>query len=250
MNTRRQFLIRAPLGLLTATAAEVYVHRIGRTGRIGREGVALTLVHPREQRPLKAIESLTKQRIEVRNLPTEADLRKRRLEAATELLKDRLAEGGLDEARGVVEALVQEFDILEVAAAAVAMINEGLEKSAPEPEAAEISSGVGGFGPRPGPDARPYDAGPRPARRGLPEGPMTLLRLSVGKDESVRPADLVGAIAGEAKVPSSVIGAIKIHDDYSLVEVPEQLAERIVLALKRSKIRGHTLTIQSKPVTR
>ena len=78
-------------------------------------------------------------------------------------------------------------------------------------------------------------------------GRLTLLRLSVGKEESIRPADLVGAIAGEAGVPSRVIGAIKIHDDYSLVEVPEELAERIITALKRTQIRGNKVTVQSKP---
>jgi len=76
---------------------------------------------------------------------------------------------------------------------------------------------------------------------------MTLLKVSVGKEESVRPADLVGAIAGEAGVPSRVIGGIKIHDDYSLVEVPEELSERIIEALRRTKIRGNKVTIQSKP---
>jgi ATP-dependent RNA helicase DeaD len=73
------------------------------------------------------------------------------------------------------------------------------------------------------------------------------LRISVGKEDSVRPADLVGAIAGEAGIPSRAIGAIKIHDDYSLVEVPEELTERIVTALRRTKIRGNKVTVQSKP---
>ena len=76
---------------------------------------------------------------------------------------------------------------------------------------------------------------------------MTLLRLSVGKDESIRPADLVGAIAGEAKISSSAIGAIKIHDDYSLVEIPDELAPKVIAALKTAKIRGHKVTVQSKP---
>jgi len=79
---------------------------------------------------------------------------------------------------------------------------------------------------------------------------MTLLRISVGKEESVRPADLVGAIAGEARISSSVIGAIKIHDDYSLVEIPEELAEKVVAALKATKIRGNKVTVQSKPSRR
>ena len=68
------------------TAPEVYVHRIGRTGRIGREGVAITLLAPREQRFLQYVERLTKQKIEIGKLPTEADLRKRRLESAKETL--------------------------------------------------------------------------------------------------------------------------------------------------------------------
>ena len=87
---------------------------------------------------------------------------------------------------------------------------------------------------------------PRTPREAF-DGPMTLLRLSVGKEESVRPSDLVGAIAGEARISSSVIGAIKVHDDYSLVEVPSELAPRIIGALKATKIRGHKVSIQSKP---
>ena len=86
------------------TAAEVYVHRIGRTGRIGREGVAITLVAPREQRFLQYVERLTKQKIEIGKLPTEADLRKRRLESAKETLRARIAAGGLDEMRELIES--------------------------------------------------------------------------------------------------------------------------------------------------
>ena len=97
---------------------------------------------------------------------------------------------------------------------------------------------------------RGYQRESRPSREpreSRDEGPMMVLRISVGKDESVRPADLVGAIAGEAKIPSGVIGAIKVHDDYSLVEIPAELAERVVTALKRTQIRGHRVTVQSKP---
>ena len=122
-----------------------------------------------------------------------------------------------------VESLAQEFDIIDVAAAAVAIANDGAEKAAPaaEPDAEEIAD--------------------------RSSGRLMLLKISVGKEESIRPADLVGAIAGEAGVPSRVIGAIKIHDDYSLVEVPEELSERIIEALRRTKIRGHKVTVQAKP---
>jgi len=226
------------------TAPEVYVHRIGRTGRIGREGVAITLASPREQRFLQYVERLTKQKIEIGKLPSEADLRKRRLEATKDAVKKQLAEGGLDETREFVESLAQEFDILDIAAAAIKMIHDGSEKApvAPAPPQVEEVRGYeakGGFEPRRSLEDR--------APRSRVSGPMTLLRLSVGKEESIRPADLVGAIAGEAKISSSAIGAIKIHDDYSLVEIPDELAARVIAALKSTKIRGNKVTVQSKP---
>jgi ATP-dependent RNA helicase DeaD len=227
------------------TAPEVYVHRIGRTGRIGREGVAITLISPREQRFLQYVERLTKQRIEIGKLPTEADLKKRRLEATKDALRERIAGGGLEDSRELVEALAQEFDILDVAAAAIALASGGAEKTS---AAIEVPA-------EPVERRRDYeDQGPDKKRVRAPrqhnDGPMTLLRLSVGKEESIRPADLVGAIAGEARISSGVIGAIKVHDDYSLVEVPEELAPKIVAALKATKIRGHKVTVQAKPAGR
>ena len=214
------------------TSPEVYVHRIGRTGRIGRDGVAITLANPREQRYLKGMEALTRQRIEILNLPTEADLRKRRLEATKDAVRACIAEGGLEGVREIVESLAQEFELMDIAAAAIKMAGDGAEKGASATDE----------------EMQPPREEPRGARRTerREPGPMTLLRISVGKDEGVRPADLVGAIAGEARVPSAVIGAIRILDDYSLVEVPDQLAERIITALKATKIRGQTVTVQSR----
>jgi ATP-dependent RNA helicase DeaD len=202
------------------SAPEVYIHRIGRTGRIGREGVAITLAEPREQRFLKNIERLTKQKIEIGRLPSESDLRKRRMEAIKETLRARVVQGGLEDARQLIESLAEELDVLDVAAAAIALASDSSERPAPA------------------------DGGPAAAE---PSGAMRLLRISAGKEEGVRPADLVGAIAGEAGISSSLIGAIKIHDDYSLAEVPEEVADQVVAALQRTKIRGHKVTVQSKP---
>ena len=222
------------------TAPEVYVHRIGRTGRIGREGVAITLVSPREQRFLNYVERLTKQKIELGRLPSEADLKKRRLEATKDALRERIAAGGLDDSRELIEALAQEFDIIDVAAAAIALASDGADRNPPPAE--EVQERPAG-----NTDDRGYRKKGDRAPREQADGPMTLLRISVGKEESVRPADLVGAIAGEARISSSVIGAIKIHDDYSLVEVPEAMAPKIIAALKATKIRGNKVTVQSKP---
>ncbi len=115
------------------SSPEVYVHRIGRTGRIGREGVAITLADPREHRYLRSIESLTKQRIDVLKLPSEIDLQARRIDNTRATLRERLVKGGLEEMRSVVESLAQEFDIFDVAAAAVRIVHDESESSSTLP---------------------------------------------------------------------------------------------------------------------
>src|SRR5205814_9035133 len=100
------------------SAPDGYVHRIGRTGRAGREGVAITLSEPREHRLIRNIEQLTKQRILVEPLPTLVDLRTRRLELTRAALREALVQGDLDSFRVVVEALSEEFDVVDIATAA------------------------------------------------------------------------------------------------------------------------------------
>jgi len=112
------------------TAPEVYVHRIGRTGRIGREGVAITLIDPREQRTLRFIEGLTKQKIEIATLPTLSALKAKRLDAMRGALTTRIAAGDLDETRAVVLALAADFDMTDIAAAAVALFQAAGETAA------------------------------------------------------------------------------------------------------------------------
>jgi ATP-dependent RNA helicase DeaD len=214
------------------SAPEVYVHRIGRTGRIGREGVAITLAGPKEHRFLRSVEALTRQPIEVKPLPSLADLRVRRLEATRDALRAQLAAGGFEDLRGVVESLVSEHDVLDIAAAAVKMVHEAAEKNAPGGEGAEASDGAA-------PDAAPAYAPDRG------DGTQrAVLRLSVGKLAGVRPGDLVGAITGEADIPNSVLGAVRVREDYSLVEVPERLVSHITEALRSTKIRGQRVTVR------
>ncbi len=131
------------------TAPEVYVHRIGRTGRIGREGVAITLIDPREQRTLRFIENVTKQKIEIATLPTLSALKARRLDATRGSITTRIAAGDLDETRALVQALAADFDVTEIAAAAVALLQAASETPA-------------GNQPDPAPQA---DRGPRSPRQ-------------------------------------------------------------------------------------
>jgi len=211
------------------TAAEVYVHRIGRTGRIGRDGVAITLVDPRERRTLRQIEALTKQKIEMAALPTADAVRARRLEVTRTALKARLAAGDLAHTRALVASLAEDFDPLDVAAAAVAMLHD--ERDAPVAPVPSDDEGL---------DRNARDHG----ERGDDElGPMVLLRVRAGQEGGVRPSDLVGAITGEARIPSRQIGKIRVNAGYSLVEVPKHLAGRVATALRRTKIRGQSVEV-------
>src|SRR5262249_50300005 len=106
------------------SAPESYVHRIGRVGRAGREGVAITLAEPREHRMLQAIGRATKTRIALEKVPTIADLRARRLELTRAALQESLLEDDLEHFRVVVETLADEFDVMQVALAAVKLAHE------------------------------------------------------------------------------------------------------------------------------
>jgi ATP-dependent RNA helicase DeaD len=203
-------------------APESYVHRIGRTGRAGRDGVAITLVEARERPLLRNIERLTGRRIELSALPTVADLRARRAELTRASLREALLRGGTDGARVVVEALAAEFDVMEIATAAVHLIQEASERD-------------GGRGPAP--DAV-RDTSAKPG----PPADFTRIYVSAGRAAGVRPADLVGAITGEASVPGEAVGAIELDDGFSLVEVRETEADAVVEALRRATIRGRRVT--------
>ena len=248
------------------SAPEVYIHRIGRTGRAGREGVAITLAEPREHRSLRNIQGLTKQKIEVRTVPTAADLQVRRLESTREALRKVIKAGGLERMREFIATLAQEFDVMDVAAAALRLAHDAGDDGGEPDRDAEIErprstqprENMRERGAAPARDrergpARDYDR--RPARdddRGRDQyrgrdagGPPTVLRLSVGKNAGVRPGDLVGAITGEAGVDSEVIGAIKVAEAYSLVEIASPVVERVLKALRGATIRGQRVQVKT-----
>src|SRR5204863_4632688 len=108
---------------------DAYIHRTGRTGRAGREGVAITLAEAREHRLLRNIEQVTKRKISIESVPTVHDLRTRRLELTRSSLEELLVSGKLDAYRSVVEALADQYDVLDVAAAAVKLADEAGEGS-------------------------------------------------------------------------------------------------------------------------
>ena len=232
---------------------EAYLHRIGRTGRAGREGVAITLAEPREHRLLRAIEHFIKAKIDVATVPTVADLRARQLELTQASLRERLLARDFDHARVVVESLAEEFDIVDVAAAAVALAHRaaggGLGEGAVDvpPAAAAPATPRERRGQAASPRRwsagkaadRPIDVAPPP-----PDAPVVRLFIGAGRNAGIRPGDLVGAITGEAGVESRSLGAIRIGDRSSSIEVPDALADSIIAALRATTIRGRKVPVR------
>jgi ATP-dependent RNA helicase DeaD len=197
-------------------APDAYVHRIGRVGRAGRDGVAITLAQPREHRMLKAIERVTGMRIAVEKLPTVADLRARRLELTRAVLEEAILEDDLEHFRVVAATLAEEFDVMDVAAAAVKLAHES---SAADRHENEIPD-------EPAPEGDGRRRGERTPRHGRHDGrrardaggSMTRLFIGAGRKTGIRPQDIVGAIANESSLGGREIGAIEIADRFSLVE--------------------------------
>lgn len=210
------------------SSPDAYVHRIGRTGRAGRDGVAITLAEAREHRLLRNIEQHTKRKIKIESVPTIHDLRERRLELTRAALEESLESGGLDRYRAIVESLAADHDVLDLAAAAVKLADQGRDDAEKDdfeiPAVAPVQDRNLRGRPAPGPRLSAEDA--------------TKIYIGLGRSNGIRPADLVGAIANEARINSRSIGAIDITDKFSLVEVPTSKVDEIIGALRNATIRG------------
>ncbi len=227
---------------------ETYVHRIGRTGRAGRTGTAITILEPREHRHLRAIESITKARIEVRSVPSATDVRARRLEVMRGSLTEILEGGNLERFRVIVESLCEDYDPFDVAAAAIklAQENEGTNDDDTEipayspferPRRDRQERGMRDRGER-------SERSPRRERRSEPEEGMTRLFVGAGRELGIRPSDIVGAIANEAGIPSKCIGAIDISDRFTIVEVESERAEQVIDAMQGVRFKGREATVK------
>ncbi len=239
------------------SSAEVYVHRIGRTGRAGREGEAVTILDPREQRLLRTIEQHTKGKVTVAPVPSVADLLAKRLERARAMVQEAMKADDIEDFKKVVQAMAGSEDVTTIAAAAMKLIfraqgGEQAEEEIPavpyrQPEAHRPPQRYTAY-----PDARQRGEAVRPGHRepmsrpgrGGREAGMARVYVGAGREAGIRPGDLVGAIANEAKVNSNMIGAIRIEDCFSIVDVPEGMAQGIIEVLGRARIKGRRVPVR------
>ncbi|MDQ6997032.1 MAG: DEAD/DEAH box helicase [Mariprofundus sp.] len=246
---------------------ESYIHRIGRTGRAGREGDAILFVSPREKRMLYAIERATKKTIEQFQMPTTDVINDKRIAEFKDRITETLGSGeGLELFAGIIEQYRQEHDIPanEIAAALAKMVQGDkplLLKDQPQPRQERERS------ERPArSDRNPRFDAPEDKRRSTrnasrdqysdddikpnrerssrgpkPEQGMQRYRLEVGEEHGVKPGNIVGAIANELGLESEFIGRVQIHDDHTTVDLPEGMPKAIFNDLKQVQVCGQRL---------
>jgi len=251
---------------------ESYVHRIGRTGRAGRSGEAILFVTPREKGMLRAIERATRQPIEEMQLPSVEAVNDRRVQKFLDRITDTLGSGQAGEFRVLVERYEREQNVpaVEIAAALAKMVQGDTplllsqERAPRERPARSETYGnaprrereertVGGASAPTARRGRDHEVGAEapPARapradkpsRGEPDVGMETFRIEVGHVHGVKPANTVGAIANEAGLESRYIGRIDIHQDHTVLDLPEGMPREVLMHLKKVWVSGQQLRI-------
>ena len=230
---------------------ESYTHRIGRTGRAGRSGEAILFITPRERGLLKAIERATRQPVAPLQLPTVKAVNDVRIARFKEQIAATLAEGGLEVFRSLIEEYEREQNVPAVdIASALAKLARGdqpllLEKPDREarPERADfVPREQGAWEDRPVRAPRePAFKKERVVREAEPG--MATFRIEVGHQHGVKPGNIVGAIANEADMPAKYMGRIEIYDDYSTIDLPDDMTQELIDHLKTVWVAGQQLNM-------
>ncbi len=243
---------------------EVFVHRIGRTGRAGKTGIAVSLLTPYEQRRLRDIEHFTRRKMVLFQIPTVQDVEKHRETQLLEKLTKGLEHGHAKRELMLVNQLVAEGrDPLELAAVAIKLMR-GEEKQGPlvaigevrerdmRPDRLEQRGGPkrGDFPQRPAENGGlrkfgdHHKAGGRSQDNSSHERGMVRLSISKGKVHGIRPNEIVSSIAFYAEIPGNIIGKIHIHDKHTFVDVPEQYVAKVLSKSASYRIRKQPVTVE------
>ena len=242
---------------------ESYVHRIGRTGRAGRQGKAILFITPKENRLLRSIEKSTRQTISPMAMPSNEEVSGQRIQQFSDQLLKTMELSKLDKFRSLIQQFANEneLDMGDIAAALTFEnqkerplfpklenitspsrrdhdrnfrkertkdLSKRKEKRVKSEEFQEVSNSQK---KKPAGDSRRQSA--NHSRDGIS---MTTYRLEVGNNDKITPSNIVGAIANEADIDSRYIGEIKLHDDYSTVDLPEGMPNELLNHLKKVRI--------------
>jgi ATP-dependent RNA helicase DeaD len=218
---------------------ESYVHRIGRTGRAGRQGKAILFVAPREKRILRTIEKITRQPIEPMQLPSAKIINEQRVKN----FKERIANTLSNQDLSVFEELVLSYqkenkvDVIKMASA-LALMAQGSEplflnekdfkqNSFSDEDKSKVTISLQ----------------PEPLKE-YPQIPMRRYRIAVGHKDKIRPGNILGAIANEAEISSDYIGTIQILQDFTVIDLPDEMPNETFEILKKTRIFNKTLNLE------
>ena len=218
---------------------ESYVHRIGRTGRAGREGKAILFVAPRERRMLKTIERITRQPIDPMLLPSAKIINEQRVNNFKQRITDTLDNQELS----IFEELIldyqkeHEIDAFKIASA-LALMAQGTEPlllnekeinqtSFDEKNKNKISVSIHADSLKDNPAIK-----------------MRRYRVAVGRKDNIKPGNVLGAIANEAEISSEFIGAIQIFQDFTTVDLPDEMPKETLQILKNTRVFDKKLNIE------
>jgi ATP-dependent RNA helicase DeaD len=201
---------------------EAYVHRIGRTGRAGKEGRAFSFVSGREVYKLRDIQRFAKVTIRRQMPPTLEDVAQMKAGIMLDMVAKQLEAGSLEKYATMIERFIgEQHSSLDVAAALLKILMKPVSAPKEEKPAHGIST----------------------ADTGAEAGYVRLF-ISAGRSHGIKPGDLVGAIAGEVGLPGKAIGKINIQDHCSFVEVPEDQAEKVIAVMRTKQIKGRRIAIE------
>lgn len=225
---------------------EGYVHRIGRTGRGGKTGIAISLVTPPQQGRLRRIESFIKHKIAKANLPTVGEIQAERDIQLRQKMEMWLEKEACQREEAIVAQLTEAgYDPLQIAAAALRLATTE-EKQQPIAPISEVrfTSRRRREQSHHRSNSQRYNKRPRRPTRVSHEEGMVRLVLNAGKAQGLRPNDVVRTIASSAKIPGSTIGSIHIQYQQTLVDVPEKFLNKVLDRSGQYRIREHLLTIK------
>ena len=232
---------------------EYYVHRIGRTGRAGREGIAFSFVVGKEVYKLRDIQRYCKTKIIPQAIPSLNDVTGIKVDKILENVADTIEESDLSEMINILEKklLEEDYTSLDLAAALLKMMmgeeSEDIVDTREPRSLDDLDSYYSGGSRNGNGRGRGRNSGGRDSRDSRYDSgreDMARLFINIGKNQNVKPGDILGAIAGESGMPGKMVGSIDMYDKYTFVEVPRENADAVLNAMKDVKIKGKNIHME------